>query len=79
MFDDLALHVEQVESAVWSCLEAHRSERRVAAGEELPVGILEGPRGTEHRSVRTDHVAVHQMAHHVADEDRSLQIAGEDR
>ena len=79
VFDDLALHVEQVESAVWSRLQAHRSERRVAAGEELAVGILEGPRSTEHRSIRTNHIAVHQMAHHIADEDRSLQVAGEDR
>ena len=79
VFNDLALHVEQVESAVWSCLEAHRSERWVTAGEELAVGILEGPRGAEHRSIRTNHVAVHQMAHHIADEDRSLQITGEDR
>ena len=79
VFDDLALHVEQVESAVRSRLQAHRTERWVAAGEELPVGILEGPRGAEHRPVRTDDVAVHQMPHHIADENRSLQVSGEDR
>ncbi len=74
VFDDLPVHVEEVEGAIGPHLKADGSEVGIAACDEFTMRFLGGATGDEHGSVGLDPFAMDEIADDIADEDGALEI-----
>src|SRR5258705_13825404 len=74
MFDDVALHIDQVESAVRAGFDANGPESTIAAGEEFAICFLRRATRDKRRTARGEHVAVDKVAHNIAYEDAAVEV-----
>lgn len=75
MFDDVPLHIDQVEGTVGPGFKSDGAEIDVVTGEELAVEFGGGSGGDEDGAVGMDDIAMNEVADDVADQDAAGQIA----
>lgn len=76
VFDDLPMHVEEVEGAVGAHFKADGAEVGIAAGDEFAMGFLRGATGDEDGADGLDDFAMNEIADDIADENGALEIGG---
>ncbi len=79
VFDDLAVHVEEVEGAIGAHFEADRAEAGILAGDEFAMGFVGSATGDKDGAVGMDDFPMDEISDDVADEDGALKVGGPGR